>query len=76
MNLAFKTRIAFNVGALGCANFITRIVMMIAKIASKNVSNLFVFINIPLYFLIYIIRLKILEDENALENNQNEVKKN
>ena len=53
MNLAFKSRNASNVGTAGSGNFNTRTVIIIAKIASKNVSNLFVFITIPLYFLIY-----------------------
>ena len=52
MNRAFNAKTALNVGATGCVNFNTRTVMIIARIASKNVSNLFVFMNIPLYFLI------------------------
>ena len=47
------------VGAVGGVNFKTSTVMIIAKIASKNVSNRFVFINIPLYFLIYILKMNL-----------------
>ena len=49
---AFNDKNASTVGAPGGVNFKTRTVMIIAKIASKNVSNLFVFIIIPLYLLI------------------------
>lgn len=48
----FSSKKALNVGDVGCGIFKTNIVMIIAMIASKKVSNLVVCINEYLLFLI------------------------